>query len=73
MTEVEGGDDLSEEPSGFFGRESALLDEIVEEFAAGNVLQDQIEILFVLVHVVKTQDVRVLDQLHYGYLPLHLG
>ena len=52
VTEVEGGDDLSEEPSGFFGRESALLDEIVEEFAAGNVLQDQIEILFVLVHVV---------------------
>ena len=72
VTEVEGGDYLSEEPPGFLWRESSFLDEIIEQFSAGNVFQDQVQILFVLVNVVQSQHVRMFDQLHDCYLALHL-
>lgn len=42
MTEIEGRDDLPEEPSSFLGREATLLNQIVEQFAARDVFQDEI-------------------------------
>ena len=72
MAEVEGGDDLPEESSCFFRCQATFLDEVVEQFPSTDVLQDQVQVLSVLVHVVQRQHVLVLDQLHDGDLPLHL-
>ena len=58
--------------SGFLGSQPAFLDEVIEEFPARDVLQHQVEVLPVLVHVVQRQHVLVLYQLHDSDLPLHL-
>ena len=72
VTEVQGGNNLSKESSRFFRSKAPLLHEVVEQLATADVLQDQVEVLPVLVDVVEGEDVLVLDQLHDGYLPLHL-
>ena len=72
MTEVKRGDNLPKESSGFLRSQPTFLDEVVEEFPARDVLQHQVEVLPVLVHVVQGQHVLVLYQLHDGDLPLHL-
>ena len=72
VAEVEGGDDLPKESSCFFGGQATFLDEVVEQFPSADVLQDQVQVFSVLVHVVQRQHVLVLDQLHDGDLPLHL-
>ncbi len=38
MAEVQGGDDLPEEPPCLLGRKAALLHQVVEQLAAGDVL-----------------------------------
>ena len=72
VTEVKGGDDLSEEPPCFLGGQTTLLDEVIKELPTTHVLQHEIQVLPVLVHVVEGEDVLVLDQLHDGDLPLDL-
>lgn len=42
VTKVEGGDNLSKKSARFLWRESTLLDEIIKQFAARNVLEDQV-------------------------------
>mmetsp|Transcript_88888 Transcript_88888/g.252010 ORF Transcript_88888/g.252010 Transcript_88888/m.252010 type:complete len:512 (-) Transcript_88888:29-1564(-) len=52
--------------------EVARLDDPVEELAAGAELHDQVEAPVVLERLVQLDDVRVVHQLHDGYLPLEL-
>lgn len=61
VAEVQGRDDLPEELARLLGREAALLHQIVEELAAGYMLQYQIQILLVLVHVAQAKDMRMID------------
>lgn len=42
VTKVEGGNDLAEEFARLLGHESALADQVVEEFAARHVLQQKV-------------------------------
>lgn len=42
VTEVKGGNDLPEEPPGLLGGETALLDQVVEELAPGDVFKHQV-------------------------------
>ena len=72
VAKVQSGDNLPEESPGLFRRQSALFDQVIEEFSSGNVFQHQIEVSFVLVHVVQPQHVRMLDQLHDGDLAFDL-
>lgn len=44
VAKVERRNDLSEEPSGLFGCEAALFDQVVEKLAARNVFQHQISV-----------------------------
>ena len=72
VTEVKRGDNLPKESSCFLRSQPTFLDEVVEEFPARDVLQHQVEVLPVLVHVVQGQDILVLNQLHDRDLSLHL-
>ena len=72
MTEVKGRDYLPKEPPRLLGGESPLLDEVVEQLSAGHVLKHEVQVLPVFIHVVQTQHVLVLDQLHDRDLTLHL-
>lgn len=72
VTKVKGGDDLAKESSGFLRSQPSFLDEVVKQFTSTHVLQHEIQVFPVLVHVVKTQDILVLYQLHDGNLPLDL-
>ena len=73
MAKVESGYDLLEELARLLDGQPRLLDQVVEQLAARHVLEHQIQVLLVLVHVVEAQHVRMLDQLHYGDLALHLS
>lgn len=72
MTEVQRRDDLPKEFARLLGRQAALLHQIVEQLAAGHVLQHQVQVLFVLVHIGQAEHVRMVDQLHDGDFALHL-
>jgi len=61
VTEIQGGDDLPEELARLLGRQATLLHQVVEELAAGYMLQYQIQILLVLVHIAQAKDVRMID------------
>ena len=52
MAKVEGGNDLAEEFARLLGHEPPLSDKIVEQFTARHMLQKQVEVLLVLVHIV---------------------
>lgn len=42
MAEVEGGDDLSEELPGLFGRQPAFFHQVVKQLSAGDMFQHQV-------------------------------
>ena len=72
VTEVKSRDNLPKESPRLLRCQPAFLDEVIEELPARDVLQHQVEVLPVLVHVVQGQHVLVLYQLHDSDLPLHL-
>ena len=72
VTKVKSRYNLPKESPRFLRSQPAFLDEVVEQLPARDVLQHQVEVLPVLVHVVQGQHVLVLYQLHDSDLPLHL-
>ncbi len=72
MAKVEAKHDLLEELEGLVLLQAPALHQVVKELPALHVLEDEEELLVRLVHVVQLHDVRVLDQLHDGDLPLQL-
>lgn len=61
VAEIQGGDDLPEELARLLRRQSTLLHQVIEELSAGYMLQYQIQILLVLVHIAQAKDVWMID------------
>ena len=64
MAVAQGGEDLAQVAHGLVLREVPGLDEVVEELAALDVLEHEVELAAVLPDVVELDDVGMLDQLH---------
>jgi hypothetical protein len=64
-------DDLRAEAQRFVSCEPAFGDDVIEQFAAAHVLQNQVQVVFGLQHIIQLQDVRVVNELENGHFALH--
>ena len=53
MTKVQGGNNLPKKSSCFLGSQASFLDEVIKQLATRDMLQDQVQIFSILVHIVQ--------------------